>query len=385
MNTPLPGITIVSVAFFVASSVGCFLSLMLFFSRKGNMKANKYLALLIFCFSLLQIWDVLIQTGLLVDYPHMLLVLNPLLFVLGPLIYFYVRALTSLDWKFRRMLVIHFLPAAGLYAYFFPIYSLSGEDKVRLIAKAFLNHEFIINPAFYICGEIHILAYLLFSVRILVEHSRSIRNSFSFTEQVSLTWLRNLLIIFIVLWLAFAVRVFYHSPLIWEISAFLALTTIYVIGYFGYNQPLIFPKPKIAAEPEPDQAEKKKYATSALTDEEIDNYLSRLRALMDTERLFQRTDLKLDDVAEKLDLPSYYVSQVINQKLGKNFYDFVNEYRVEEVKRRFADKKYDNMTILAAGLDSGFNSKTAFYSAFKKKTGVTPTAFKKNPIQAQLQ
>ena len=102
---------------------------------------------------------------------------------------------------------------------------------------------------------------------------------------------------------------------------------------------------------------------------------------MDNEKIFQQNDLKLGDVAKKINLPAYYVSQVINEKLGKNFYDFINEYRVEEVKRRFADKKYDHMTILAAGFDSGFNSKTAFYSAFKKNTGVTPTEFKKNPIK----
>jgi AraC-like DNA-binding protein len=157
---------------------------------------------------------------------------------------------------------------------------------------------------------------------------------------------------------------------------------MYVIGYFGYNQPVIFQEPRNEPLPGFDQVGKRKYATSSLTEAEIDEYLEKLRALMDTEKLFQRTDLKLDDVAEKMNLPAYYVSQVINQKLGKNFYDFVNEYRVEEVKRRFADKHYDYMTILAAGFDSGFNSKTAFYSAFKKKTGVTPTAFKKHPIQA---
>jgi AraC-like DNA-binding protein len=377
MNTPQSGITIVSVAFVVAISVGFFLSLMLFFSRKGNMKANRYLSLLILFFSLLQIWDVLVQTRLLIEFPHMIMVLNPLLFVLGPFVYFYVKALTSIEWKFEGKIVVHLIPAAVIYVFSVPVYLLGEQEKIRMISDAFLNRKFIIHPFFFVFGEIHILAYLFFSVRNLLEHSKSIKNNFSFTERLSLTWLRNLLIIFIILWLTFAIRVFYHSKLIWDISAFLALLTMYIVGYFGYNQPVIFQGSMSETLPAFDKEEKKKYASSSLTDEEINDYLKKLRTLMDNEKIFQQNDLKLGDVAEKMNLPAYYVSQVINEKLGKSFYDFINEYRVEEVKRRFADKKYDHMTILAAGFDSGFNSKTAFYSAFKKNTGATPTEFKK--------
>jgi AraC-like DNA-binding protein len=164
--------------------------------------------------------------------------------------------------------------------------------------------------------------------------------------------------------------------MIWDISAFLSLLTIYIIGYFGYTQPVIFQEGVNRGSPEIDKEVKKKYATSALTDEEIQDYLKKLQALMDDKKIFLQNDLKLGDVAQKMNLPVYYVSQVINEKLGKNFYDFINEYRVEEVKKRFVDKKYDHLTILAAGFDSGFNSKTAFYSAFKRITGVTPTEFK---------
>jgi AraC-like DNA-binding protein len=379
MNTPQSGITIISIAFVVAISIGFFLSLMLFCSRKGNTKANKYLSLLILFFSLLQIWDVLVQTRLLIEFPHMIMVLNPLLFFLGPFVYFYVKALTRVGWKFRGNSVVHLIPAAVIYAFSVPVYLLSEQEKIRLISDAFLNHKFIIHPGFFIFAVVHIIVYLIFSVRSLLDHSKSIKNSFSFTEHLSLNWLKNMLIIFIVLWVTFAIRVFYNPKLIWDISAFLALVTMYIIGYFGYNQPAIFQGSMNETLLASDKEEKKKYASSSLTEEGINDYLKKLRALMENEKIFLQNDLKLGDVAERMNLPAYYVSQVINEKLGKTFYDFINEYRVEEVKRRFADEKYDHMTILAAGFDSGFNSKTAFYSAFKKNTGMTPTEFKKNP------
>ncbi|MEJ2055040.1 MAG: helix-turn-helix domain-containing protein [Calditrichaceae bacterium] len=102
---------------------------------------------------------------------------------------------------------------------------------------------------------------------------------------------------------------------------------------------------------------------------------------MDNEKLYLNNNLKLNDVANKMNLPMYYISQIINEQLGKNFYDFLNDFRVNEAKKRIADKNFNHLTILAIGYDSGFNSKTAFYSAFKKVTGLTPSAFKKQLIK----
>jgi AraC-like DNA-binding protein len=380
MNALHPDVTIISLVFIVALSIGFFLSLILFLSRKGNTRANKYLSLLIFFFSLLQIWDFLIQTRLIIRFPHMIMTLNPLLFTLGPLIYFYVKALTSIDWKFRVKFVTHFIPAAAFYIYFLPVYLLDEQGKMQLISNAFLNHNFIIPPAFYVIAVAHILTYLVFSVLRLVEHAKNIKNNFSFIERLNLSWLKYLLIIYIALWCAFAIRVFYPSRWIWNISAFLSLVTMYIVGYFGYNQPVIFQESMIDIKTAFIKEEKKKYASSALKEKEITEYLKKIQALMMNEKLYLKNDLKIGDVAEKINLPVYYVSQVINEKLSKNFYDFVNEYRVDEVKKRFADTKYDYLTILAIGFDSGFNSKTAFYSAFKRNTGMIPSAFKKQLI-----
>jgi AraC-like DNA-binding protein len=304
--------------------------------------------------------------------------LNPLIFTLGPLTYFYVKALTNINWKFRVSLVVHFIPAVAFYISFLPMYLLDEQAKIRLISNAFFNHHYIVPPAFYIFAVVHILAYLFFSERILLEHAKNIKNNFSFIENLNLNWLKYLLIIFIVLWFTFAIRVFYPSRLIWNISAFLSLLTMYIVGYFGYNQPIIFQESMIDTKSAFIKEEKKKYASSSLTENEITEYLKKIRTLMNTEKLFLKNDLKIGDVSEKINLPVYYVSQVINEKLGKNFYDFINEYRVDEVKKRFADTKYDYLTILAIGFESGFNSKTAFYSAFKRKTGMIPSEFKKH-------
>ena len=378
MDVPHPNITPLSFIFTIAIAIGFFLSVVLFLSRKGNTRANKFLSILIFLFSIVQIWDFLMQTRLILQVPNMVMVVNPLILLLGPFVYFYVKSLTHIHWKFNARLAVHFIPAIAFYVYFTPVYLLTEQEKFRFISDAFQNHKFIIPKTFYIVAVVQIFSYLISSIKILFEHARYIKDTFSFTERVNLNWLKRFLVIFILLWLSFALRSLYPIRMIWEISACLSVLSMYIVGYFGYNQPVIFQQTPGTEGPILTKEEIKKYASSPLTEAETSAYVHRLRALMENEKLFLRSDLKIGTVADRAGIPVHHVSQIINEKLGKNFFDFVNEYRVNEVKKRFADSQYDALTILAIGFDSGFNSKTAFYSAFKRNTGVIPSEFKKH-------
>jgi AraC-like DNA-binding protein len=81
-------------------------------------------------------------------------------------------------------------------------------------------------------------------------------------------------------------------------------------------------------------------------------------------------------LADKLDISPLHLSQVINENLGKSYFDFVNEYRVQETKKVLTSPEAERFSILGIALDAGFNSKSAFYTAFKKHAGMTPTQFK---------
>ena len=97
---------------------------------------------------------------------------------------------------------------------------------------------------------------------------------------------------------------------------------------------------------------------------------------MDTKKPYIDADLTIQDISESLNIPRHYLTQIINEKLNKNFYQFINEYRVEEVKKLLSDKDYQKFTITAVAFEAGFNSKSAFNSAFKEITGMTPTEYK---------
>lgn len=103
-------------------------------------------------------------------------------------------------------------------------------------------------------------------------------------------------------------------------------------------------------------------------------HIKKLNAIMANERLFANPDLKLSEVAKKLDISNHELSKLINDELDISFTEFINAYRIEEAKQLI--KNNSLYTIEAIGNQSGFNSKSAFYKAFKKETNTTPAKFK---------
>jgi len=87
-------------------------------------------------------------------------------------------------------------------------------------------------------------------------------------------------------------------------------------------------------------------------------------------------DLTLAGLSAMLNLPQHHLSRVINEHYGNNFFDFINRYRIEEVKQRIPDPAYGNLTLLGIAFDCGFNSKSAFNRLFRKYTGITPSEYK---------
>jgi AraC-like DNA-binding protein len=104
----------------------------------------------------------------------------------------------------------------------------------------------------------------------------------------------------------------------------------------------------------------------------------RLIFLLDVEKIFRDENLTLLSLAEKLAITPHQLSWIINDKMNQSFSTLVNQYRVEDVKKRLADGAKNDSTILQMALDSGFSTKTAFNRAFKKFTGLTPSQYRKS-------
>jgi len=224
--------------------------------------------------------------------------------------------------------------------------------------------------------------YFLFSLRLLKKHDINLFNNFSFSENINLKWLRYLVFIFGLIWTALIIiTVIHHVFNLFSMAfctdgLFLSLSVLVIlIGYFGLKQKVIFSndfknKQNLLVE------SKIKYSGSRLKASEAEQFMGRINNLMVSSKPFLDPNLTLLQLASELDISTHYLSQIINEKFHLNFFDFINQYRVEEVKVRINNSEFKNYSLLGIALDSGFNSKSAFNRIFKKFTNQTPSQYK---------
>lgn len=108
-------------------------------------------------------------------------------------------------------------------------------------------------------------------------------------------------------------------------------------------------------------------------------YFKTLQHLMGFEKIYRNPELNLSLTAELLGISACYLSGMVNGITNRSFNDYINGYRIADVKRNLHSEEFEHYTIMSIGLEAGFNSKSAFYNAFKKYTGITPSQYRANP------
>lgn len=122
---------------------------------------------------------------------------------------------------------------------------------------------------------------------------------------------------------------------------------------------------------------KQKYETYRIDDDTAQKMIDELKEYMLSEKPYKNSSLTIQETADAVNLTPHNLSQLINLHLNKNFYNFVNEYRIDDAKRMLKDPECSKKTILQIAYESGFNAKTTFNSVFKKHAGMTPSQYRK--------
>ena len=353
----------------------------------------RLLSLLTFTFSLDLFINYCVFSGITHHYPRLVFIEVLVAFLYGPLLYLYVVALTRISLSSTsRTSWLHFLPFAMAALLLLPVVQLDDE-ALRVILKGEVRFEPYISKWARVVELTNLLPrfliglYLALGFREIARHRRVIRDHYSEIESISLAWLRNLLAGFTALYLiyVFALAVSDTGRLERILNVSMA-ALVYGLGYMGLRQPAIFtlqtdnpqqdPMGQEATDDFKGLVERRKYEGSALDGNAARVLLNDLETLMLAERPYLEPDLTLSSLAARLGLPANYLSQVINQQAGRNFYDYVNTYRVQAAKDALGDPARRHASVLSIAMDAGFNSKSAFYSTFKAHTGVTPTQFR---------
>jgi AraC-like DNA-binding protein len=147
---------------------------------------------------------------------------------------------------------------------------------------------------------------------------------------------------------------------------------IFIAGYYGFRQTPVFVDKLVD---DSISTRTPEYKRSGLSPEQAKTLHARLLSIMNDQHPYLNGELSAQDLSKLLGVSVNHLSQILTREQQQNFFDFVNGYRVARVKAKMADPKYRHYTLLAIGLESGFNSKTAFNTTFKKVTGQTPSQF----------
>lgn len=309
----------------------------------------------------------------------------PFPFLHGPFLYLYILFLSGQrQRRWHNLEILHFAPAVLVvivlaFVLPFAIVRIDGNYSVLPEYEPLFR---IIVAGIIISG----IVYIALSYRLLHRHKRNIERQFSNTGKITLNWMRYLISGMSVIWM---VVIFDQAPfaLFMTVALF-----IFFLGYFGIRQVGIFSNPQPLHEVflprmlEKDVGEEKiekdvfvkmKYEKNRLEEEEACRIQCELAKLMQEKECYRDPELTLGDLATMLNVHPALLSQVINSKEAKTFYDYVNTLRIEAFKKILQEPENSQYTLLSLAFECGFNSKTSFNRNFKKIVQMSPTDYMK--------
>ena len=304
-------------------------------------------------------------------------------FTYGPLLFLYVRHMTNPSLKFSPWHLLHFIP-------FFVFFAVSVIFRNNSIFDD-LHGFFVIDrftPLRIVYSAIFFFSITVYSTLSFIQirrHQSRLRDVISYTSQkLTLNWLKILsvtfyagyLVVFILGGIDILGGLLQFDP---YVMTFVFITFFsFAYSFYGIRQPEMFDNNVNAQEDNGiiGNPGTEKYARSGLREEQAEEYLTKLLQYMDEEKPYLDGDLTINDLSRKTGIPRHHITEVLNEKHHRNFFSFVNEYRIREVISRISDPKYKHYTILAIAFDAGFNSKSTFNTFFKAYTGKTPSVYR---------
>ena len=296
----------------------------------------------------------------------------------NPALFIYIRSLVHKDFKLKWLMILHLLP-------FVVFETLAYITKTPFTFENFFKVDptFPFRVSFAAATIASALIYLPLSVRLLHRYRRKLQNEKSLIEKgQSLEWLLSFSIIYIVYSIIAGILGFVFvfmevgSEVLTYYNYSFLLLLIYIISFYGVYQQ------NIEVQTEADDEEESKhisYKNSLLTSDDKLAIKQKVISYMEEDKAYLNPELNMDLLSEATGFPKYQITEVLNMDIGMNFFSFVNSYRIEDVKKMLLapNLKY---SIEAIGYECGFNSKSSFYTVFKKITGMTPIAFRKNNL-----
>lgn len=330
--------------------------------KKGNRKSNLLFAAILSVFAILISYSFIIQREISLKVFEVAIIVSQSALLIGPLIFLYINSRLDSKFDFTRKDLIHFAPYVLVSFYFivrFYIYdqSITWESPARVT-----NNIIILTQNF---------AYIILVFYNLKSHRIPIKSIMISSQNPRLSWLRIILLGYIAVW-SINIQIFVvldvcnrygWCPYIFSLYFLILFLLLNTIVFITLKKPSIVMKSK-------------KYETSSLHGPHKKRMQDKLLEHMRIHKPYLDSSCSLSRLSKELSVSSNHLSQLINETYNQNFYDFINEYRIEESKKLLENNGFRKKTILEIAYEVGFNSKTTFNNAFRKYTGVTPREYR---------
>ena len=365
---PSPSFDAWTIVFAIAAAQALFTAIVLLRWKKGTKTGNYLLAALLLLFGYTLAEYVLYWTKYIYQVPILMDLSSnfPLLF--GPILFFYLRHIYT-GVTMDKQDLWHILPFVIGTAIMSPLYTMSNEEKLIIAIQnsRFPIPRILMNILTW--GRIcHLIIYTLYLLKwvgtqpIVAQTRKWSISLCMFFAGFALTYLSYFILV------RFP---FFNSTWDYHIAATMT-AFIYLIAYSGYTQDAIFEGYNWK-----ESNQMVKYKNSGLTPDASRSLLEQLNNLMKAEMLYRQPDLNLEILSGKLNASKHHISQVINENLGTNFFEYVNQLRVSEAKILLETTGRQEMHIIEIAYTVGFNNKVSFNQSFRRITGMTPTDYRR--------
>jgi AraC-like DNA-binding protein len=374
---------LIKILYCAASIQGVFLALLIF-RTKVNQPANKILGILLLLMSFHLVLVGFDERGFFMTFPH----LSRISWIIGtlywPLLFYFVQFITRTQPVSLWRSAWTFIPFLVFLIIMLPYYTLGTNEK-RAILDNFENAS---AADFGWINQIISGMHIFFQGFLLVYYLRYEKHLFeeySEVESMRIEWLKQFLVLVLAVTVIGVFSFFARSlgiPVLSHLYSFHFIGIVFLFYWLSYKaltQPVLFgivPHAPVPLVEQPADTElTAKYRKSSLEAAELTTLFEKVKSGLAGRKLFLKPDLTLTDLSGAVEIPKHQLSQVINTCYSGNFFDLVNDYRVQEFKRLATSPEKKHLSMLGIAQESGFNSKASFYNVFRKKTGMTPTEY----------
>ncbi|MEM7180268.1 MAG: helix-turn-helix domain-containing protein [Spirochaetota bacterium] len=323
---------------------------------------NRVLALLLFCVGFWQLYLGLLYSNQILSYAYLFNSMGPFVFFTGPLFYLYFTIVIQESYRFKKVWYLHFLPGIIAGVVLFGLNIQLGDEVVQTLQE--IRKKGKVGPI----KSLLLLAITIDSVYVILL-MRKFPNIWSkeYFKDKRMVHVLLFIIMTLVVSFLFLLCVLVESELLGKIcTAGVTFIIVYIyMIYQKYPEMLSFLK---------EETEKKKYEKTQIANLDLGSVKGKLHKFMEEEKVFCDEDISLKSLADMLDITPHQLSEFLNIHMQTNFKSYVKTFRIAEAQKILVEEP--GRTTLSVGFAVGFNSNSAFHSAFRKATGQTPKQYR---------